>query len=94
MSFTYSLPAPPPRKRTPKEVAQSAAFSAEVNDAAELYNLQRRPVPLRAFDDVAHGDLPEFWGHVEAGLTNTPWMLDTNEVLLDEGRVRLITVRG
>lgn len=93
MSFTYTLPAPPPRKRTPKEIAQSEAFKADLVEAAEIYNLKRQPSVVDAPKDVAHGDLSEFWDHVEAGLTNTPWMLDTHEVLLDGGRVRLLTER-
>ena len=93
MSFTYTLPAPPPRKRTPKEIAQSEAFLAVLTEAAEIYNLQRQPSVVDAPKDVEHGDLSEFWDHVEAGLTNTPWMLDTNEVLRDGGRVRRLTER-
>lgn len=93
MSFTYPLPSPPPRKRTPKEIAQSEAFLSVLTEAAEIYNLQRQPSVVDAPHEVANEDLSEFWGHVEAGLINTPWMLDTNEVLRAGGGVRLLTER-
>lgn len=93
MAFSYNLPDPMPRKRAPKEIAESEAFSAEMVEAADVYNLQRRPSVVDAHNEVEAKDLTEFWNHVEAGLEGTRWMLCTNEVLLNEGRSRLLTRR-